>query len=86
MRKIDINKIKLTRYERQIEDEMDQYVPVSKEENEQIRKAIEAYKKDAILHMRINKQVLDKIKKRAAKLGVRYQTFIAEILKKMVHA
>ncbi len=86
MRKVDINKIKLTKYEQQIEDEIDQYVPVSKEENEAIRRSIEAYKKDAILHMRINKRVLDGIKKKAAKLGVRYQTFIAEILSKVVQA
>jgi predicted DNA binding CopG/RHH family protein len=85
MRKININKIKLTKYEQSIEDEIDQYIPASKEENERIKKMIDAYKKDAILHMRINQGVLNGIKHKAAKLGVRYQTFIAEILSQVVH-
>jgi predicted DNA binding CopG/RHH family protein len=86
MKKIDIRKIKLTRYEQKIEDEIDQYVPASREEFEQIKKALDAYKKDTVLNMRINQNVLKCIKQKAAKLGVRYQTLIAEILRKYAHA
>jgi len=45
-----------------------------------IADAIAARKKDAVLNIRINRQDLDSLKKKANKLGVKYQTFIAEIL------
>ena len=86
MKKININRIKLTRYEKQIEREIDQYVPVSKEEHERIAKSIEARKKDAVLNIRINQGDLDNLKYKAKKLGVKYQTFISELLHKIAHS
>ncbi len=43
--------------------------------------AIDAYQKNSTLHMRINQIVLDKLKGKAKKAGLKYQTFIAEILR-----
>ncbi len=77
---MDISKMKLTKYERAIEKAIGDYVPVSDEELEAARKAIERRRKAAILHIRINQQDLDDLKKKAKKHGVPYQTFIAEIL------
>lgn len=75
--------MKLTRYEQSIEDaiERGEYVEASKEETERVREAIEAYRKNAVLHIRINQGVLQKLKDKAKKIGVKYQTFIAEILR-----
>ena len=78
-----MRKIKLTRYEQKIEDEIDQYVPGSKEEFDRIKKILDARKKNAVLNIRINKGALDNLKLKAAKMGVRYQTFISEILYKV---
>ena len=80
--------MKLTRYEQSIEDaiERGEYVDGSKEETERIRAAIEAYRKNAILHIRINESVLRKLKEKAKKLGVKYQTFIAEILRSVAQS
>lgn len=81
--------MRLTRYEQSIEDaiERGEYnVSASKEETEQIRAAIEAYRKNAILHIRINAGVLQGLKEKAKKLGVKYQTFIAEILRSVAHS
>ena len=80
--------MKLTRYEQSIEDaiERGEYVNGSKEETERIRAAIEAYRKNAILHIRINEGVLKKLKAKAKKLGVKYQTFIAEILRSIAQS
>lgn len=80
--------MKLTRYEQGIENaiERGEYsVSASKEETERIRAAIEAYRKNAILHIRINEGVLRKLKEKAKKLGVKYQTFIAEVLRSVAH-
>jgi len=84
MKKFDPNKIKLSKYEQSIEDEIETYVPVSKEEFERTSKmlanTIAARKKDAVLNIRINQGDLDSIKDKAKRLGVKYQTFIAEML------
>lgn len=37
-------------------------------------------KKDAVLNIRINSEDLKRIKQKAKKMGVKYQTFISEIL------
>ena len=75
-------RIKLTREEREIEEAAarGEYVPVSKERFEEIARAIERRKKDAVLNLRINQGDLDNLKQKAKKLGVKYQTFISEIL------
>ena len=57
-----------------------EYRPVSGEEFEEIKKALEARKKDAVLNIRVNQGDLDNIKLKAKKMGVKYQTFISEIL------
>ena len=77
--------IKLTDQERKIEmDLLDgKYQSVSDSEFKVIADAINKRKKDAVLNIRINKQDLENIKKKAKKLGVRYQTFLAEIIHKV---
>lgn len=76
---------KLTNQERQIEKELLEgtYEPVSDSEFKSIADAINKRKKDTVLNIRINKQDLDNIKKKAKRLGVRYQTFISEVIHKV---
>jgi len=76
---------KLTIQERQIEKELlaGTYEPVSDSEFKSIADAICKRKKDAVLNIRVNRQDLDNIKKKAKKLGVRYQTFISEVIHKV---
>ena len=76
---------KLTIQERQIEKELLEgtYKPVSDSEFKSIADAINKRKKDTVLNIRINKQDLDNIKKKAKRLGVRYQTFISEVIHKV---
>jgi len=78
-----MKKIKLTKEEQWIEDHLEEFVPVSKEEFRKIANALESRKKDAVLNIRVNSFVLDSLKHKARKLGVKYQTFISEILHKV---
>jgi len=82
MKRIDPAKIKLTKEEREIERAAlrGEYVTSSKEEIEEIAEALRRRKKEAVLHIRINQGDLDNLKNKAKKLGIKYQTFIAEIL------
>ena len=77
-----MKRIKLNRQEKQIEEALvrGEYVDVSKADFNHIAQAIAIRKKDAVLNLRVNSQDLESLKRKAGKLGVRYQTFISEIL------
>ena len=81
-----MRKVKLTREEQWIEDHIEEFVPVSKEMYNEIVQAIAARKKDAVLNIRVNKGDLDGLKQKARKLGIKYQTFISEVLHKVAQA
>ena len=76
---------KLTSQEKAIEKALleGKYAPVFDNEVTAIAKALNRRKKDAVLNVRVNRKDLEDIKKKAKKLGIRYQTFIAEILHKV---
>ena len=81
-----MKKIKLTKEEMAIEDTLEEYVPVNRREFEQIAQAISARKKDAVLNIRLSRADLDHLKEKAKKLGVKYQTFLSEVLHRVAGA
>ncbi|MBI4352412.1 MAG: hypothetical protein HY593_00650 [Candidatus Omnitrophica bacterium] len=81
-----MRKVRLTREERAIEQTLDEFVPVGPKEFAEIAQAIAFRKKDAVLNIRISRYDLEHLKQKAGKLGIRYQTFISEILRRLAHA
>lgn len=81
-----MRKLKLTREERAIEDSIEEFAPVNRVEYDEIVQAVTARKKDAVLNIRMNSGDLDNIKQKARKLGIKYQTFISELLHKVAQA
>jgi len=81
-----MRKIKLTKEEQWFEDHAEEFVPVNREEFELIKQAIEHRKKDAVLNIRVNSYDLEHLKQKARKIGVKYQTFISEILHKVAES
>ena len=79
-------KIKLTTEEKAIESAIDQYVPVSPKEFKEIARAVEKRKKDTVLNVRINSHDLECLKQKAKRLGLKYQTFVSEVLHKVAEA
>lgn len=77
-----MRKFKLTKQEKAIEEELlkDQYLRVDQNEFKAIAQAIALRKKDAVLNIRVNNNDLKNIKQKAQRLGLKYQTFISEIL------
>ncbi len=75
-----MRRIKLSKYEKWIEGHADEYVPVSKEDHQSIADIIKSYRKNAVLNIRVNSTDLQCLKDKAKKLGVKYQTFISQIL------
>ena len=81
-----MRKIKLTKEEQIIEDSLERFIPIEKQEYEQIINAIAARKKDAVLNIRVNSHDLANIKHKAQQLGIRYQTFLSEIIHRIAQA
>ncbi|NQT90874.1 MAG: hypothetical protein HQ558_06430 [Candidatus Omnitrophica bacterium] len=83
-----MKRIKLTRQEKVIENSLlkQEYANVSKKEFDSIAESIVARKKDAVLNIRVNSRDLSSIKQKAKKFGVKYQTFISELLHKVAQA
>jgi len=75
-----MRKFKLTKEEQWIEDHMEEFVPASREVFNKIAQALEARRKDAVLNIRVNSFDLAQLKQKAQKLGIKYQSFISEIL------
>ena len=81
-----MKRIKLTKEEKAIEATLEEYIPVNRREFEQIAQAISARRKDAVLNIRLSRTDLDHLKEKAKKLGVKYQTFLSEVLHRVAGA
>lgn len=81
-----MRKINLTREEKMIEAQMEEYIPVKKIDLKMIADSITARRKDAVLNIRLNRFDLENIRAKSRKLGVGYQTFISEILHQVARA
>lgn len=77
-----MTKIKLTKQERKIEEDLlkGEYASVSRTVLNGIVEAIELRKKNSVLNIRVNGDDIKRLKVKAKKLGIPYQTFISEIL------
>ena len=82
-----MRRIKLSRGEQAIENALvrGEYVSVGKSELEEIAQALAHRKKDTVLNIRINSRDLQALKTRARRHGIKYQTFIAELLHRVAH-
>ena len=71
--------IKLTKEEQEIERARinGEYVSAGPKRFEEIAAMIKARQKNSVLNIRINNNDLYKIKQKASKLGVKYQSFIS---------
>ena len=83
-----MRRIKLTREERATENALlrGEYVPIPREEFREIVQALAHRRKDAVLNIRVNSGDLKSIKEKARRNGVKYQTFIAELLHRVAHS
>jgi len=82
------SQIKLTKEEKEIENSLinGEFIDVAPQEFKEIAKSIKARQKDSVLNIRINSEDLKKIKQKASKLGVKYQSLISELLHRVAHS
>ncbi|MBU1863888.1 MAG: hypothetical protein KKH94_09520 [Candidatus Omnitrophica bacterium] len=77
-----MKKIQLSKEEREIAQSIErgEFVPVTGAELDEVVAAIEARKKDMTITIRVNGNDIARIKERSQKLGIKYQTYLAEII------
>ena len=77
-----MKRIKLTKEEKAIEESLmnGEFVPIKGKQLEMIEKSLRSRKKDVTMTIRVNSEDIEKIKKKAKKVGVKYQTYISEVL------
>ena len=83
-----LRRMKLTKYEQEIERSLNsvEWVPGSKTEFDAIARAIAERNSRPNVHMGGMEGDLDALKARAKSRGVKYQTFIAEMLRRIAHS
>ena len=74
--------IKLDDFEKDIENNAEQFVKVSKKSQERINRVILKANEKNRVTLRLNNQILELIKRKAQEEGLPYQTFISSILHK----
>jgi predicted DNA binding CopG/RHH family protein len=74
----------LSREEEAIERNFEKYRPVSKETKNHIEKLIEGSRKSRPISLRINENDLERLKEKANKNGLPYQTMINVVIHKYV--
>ena len=83
-----MRRITLTREEQAIENALlrGEYVPADRKEFNKIARALAHWRNKTVLNIRINNGDLEALKTRAKRHGVKYQTFIAELLHRVAHS
>lgn len=82
-----MRKIKFTTNEKEIESALieGEYININKHEFESIARAVATRQKNSVLNIRINSGDLKLLKKKAQHFGIRYQTFISELLHRVAN-
>ena len=77
-------KIKLDKYEKEIEKNAGTHKPVAKKERLEIEGVLDRIRKTRNVNIRISETILEEIKKRSQEEGIPYQTLISSVLHKYV--
>ncbi len=73
---------RLSQEEKEVETALlkGEFKPLQGKKLKKIESALGARKKDVTMTIRVNSQDIEKIKNKANKLGIKYQSYISEIL------
>ena len=77
-----MTKIKLDDFEKEIENNAEEFVSASKKTQARVKRIISKANEKNRITLRLNNQTLESIKRKAQEEGLPYQTFISSILYK----
>jgi len=78
------HKIKLDEYEERIENEVFNFISLSKEGKNKIEKIIDKENEKKSISLRLRKYDLEKLKERAQREGIPYQTLLSSLVHKFI--
>ena len=78
------HEIKLDEYEKKIENEILNFVSLSSEEKSKIENIIDKENEKKSISLRLRKYDLEKLKERARKEGIPYQTLLSSLVHKFI--
>jgi predicted DNA binding CopG/RHH family protein len=79
-----MKKINLSKLEKSIEDQADEYRPASEKKKKKVEKIVDKVNKTRSITFRMKEDDLNQIRQQAQKEGLPYQTFITSVLHKFV--
>ena len=77
-------KIKLDKYEKEIEENAENYKSISLDKKNRINTIIDESRKTKNINIRISEYDLEKLREKSAKEGLPYQTLISSVIHKYV--
>ncbi|MDR1838986.1 MAG: antitoxin [Treponema sp.] len=77
-------KLVLDKFEQSIEDNAEQFIPISDTERGEIESIINAANKTKNINIRISAYDIEKVKQKSAEEGIPYQTLISSIIHKYI--
>jgi len=77
-------KLVLDKFEQSIEDNVEQFIPISDAERGEIESIINAANKTKNINIRISAYDIEKVKQRSAEEGIPYQTLISSVIHKYI--
>ena len=82
-----MKKLILTKEEKEIENALlgGEYKPIKGKELANIENTLKSRKKDITMTIRVNSEDIEKIKSKAKELGIKYQSYISEIIHQVAH-
>jgi len=78
------HKIKLDEYEERIENEILNFISLSEEEKSKIENIIDKENEKKSISLRLRRYDLEKLKERAQREGIPYQTLLSSIVHKFI--
>ena len=85
MERKHMDEFELDEEEQQIEDSADEFVPMEGAERRRVEAIIARSRKNRNINIRLSEQDLDRIRTKAEREGVPYQTLISSVLHKYVN-
>ena len=77
-------KLVLDKFEQSIEDNVEQFIPISDAERGEIESIINTANKTKNINIRISAYDIEKVKQRSAEEGIPYQTLISSVIHKYI--
>ena len=78
-------KVILNDFEQSIEDNAEKFVPLSRDEKNEIESIINTANKTKNINIRISEYDIEKVKQRSAEEGIPYQTLISSVIHKYIN-